>query len=474
MVKNFLKNYWPFLLIFLLILIVYFPVFSLYFTQDDFFHLKMSQANSLSDFLNFFSPRNPYGYSFYRPLTTQVYLFLTRSFFGLQPLFFHLVPFIFFLVNSVLVFKITEKLLKNRSRAPLLSGVATFLYAINASNLGSLAYISNFQEIGMAFFLFLSFWLYLKNQKWAFLLFVLALLSKESAIVLPLILLTYEFLIGKKEWKKTLPFWFILGFYGIFRVAPLASGATGGVYQPVFEPIKIINSYFWYLLWGIGLPEMLIDFVGPGLKIDPKFILFYRREAQTIFVFSFLFLVILVLGILKSSRKEKSKEVFFLLWFIIGLLPVVFWPWHKFSYYLTVPLLGLVGFIIALSRNLPKVLLGLAVFSLFLISLTTINLSWDTYWVVTRAKIAENLIDDLKQEYPELPPGASLYFKNDPQYPIIIGFGNSSTQAYYTLSGENGPQVIYDDFSLKVYYEDIEKPPEGESVFTLVARIRQK
>jgi hypothetical protein len=108
------------------------------------------------------------------------------------------------------------------------------------------------------------------------------------------------------------------------------------------------------------------------------------------------------------------------------------------------------------------------------VSLTTIHLSWDTYWVITRAKIAENLVNDLKQEYPELPRGASLYFENDPEYPLILGFGNSSTQAYYTLSGENAPQVIYDDFNLKVYYEDLEKPPEGEEVYSITAKIKQK
>ncbi len=470
MVKNFLKKYWPFILIVVFVLAIYLPIFSLYFTQDDFFHLKMGMISSGGDFFRFFSFQNPYGYSFYRPLTTQVYTFVVKSLFGLQPFFFHLVSFLFFLANIFLVFKIFGKLFKSKS--PILPLGGAFLYAINASNLGSLAYISNFQEIGMAFFLFLSFWLYLENKRIAPLFFVFSLLSKESAIALPLILLGYEFLLGKKEWRKTLPFWLVLGFYLVFRIGGGLPDTS--VYQLDFNLKRIINSYFWYLLWGIGLPEMLIDFVGPGLKIDPRFILWYRREAQIMFSASFLFLIILALGILRSSKKEKSKELFFLLWFLVGLLPVIFWPWHKFSYYLTVPLLGLIGFFVVLLKNLPRVLMFVGVFLLLVISLTTISLSWDTYWVITRAKIAENLVNDLKQEYPELPRGASLYFENDPDYPLIIGFGNSSTQAYYTLSGENGPQVIYDDLSLKVYYEDIEKPLEEEEVYSIIARIRQK
>ena len=468
-----IKKYFPLFFIFLVVLVIYFPVFSLYFTQDDFFVLKMGTAKSLSDFFNFFSFHNPHGYAFYRPLTTQVYNFLMKSLFGLQPLYFHLISFIFFLANIFLVFKILEKLLKNKGPAPLLGGLGgAFLYALNASHLGSLAYISNLQEIGMAFFLFLSFWLYLDDKKIAPLFFVFSLLSKENAVVLPLILVVYEFLLGQREWRKTFSFWLVLGFYLIFRIGGGLPDVS--VYQPVFTPLKIINSYFWYLLWGIGLPEMLIDFVGPGLKIDPRFILYYRREAQIIFSASLVFVLLLAGSILRSPKKEKPQEVFFLLWFMIGLLPVIFWPWHKFAYYLTFPLLGLVGFMVLLLKNLPKALIGVGVFLLLVVSLTTIHLSWRTYWVITRAKIAENLVNDLKAEYPQLPQGATLYFENDPEYPLILGFGNSSTQAYYTLSGENGPQVIYDDYRLKVYYEDLEKPPEGEVIFSIIAKIKQK
>jgi hypothetical protein len=463
-----IKKYFPFFFIFLAVLAIYFPVFSLYFTQDDFFVLKMGTAKSVSDFLNFFSFHNSYNYAFYRPFTTQVYAFVMKSLFNLQPLSFHLVSFIFFLANIFLVFKILEKLLKKKS----LSFLVAFFYGINASNLGSLAYISNFQEIGMAFFLFLSFWLYLEDKKIAPLFFVFSLLSKENALVFPLILIVYEFLLGQRGWRKTLPFWLVLIVYGLLRLG--AGLPDVSVYQPVFTPIKIFNSYFWYLLWGIGLPEMLIDFVGPGLKIDPRLIIYYRQEIQIIFSASLVFALLLAGSILRSSKKDKSQEVFFLLWFMVGLLPVIFWPWHKFAYYLTFPLLGLVGFLVLLLKNLPKVLIGVGIFLLLVVSLTTIHLSWRTYWVITRAKIAENLVNDLKAKYPQLPQGATLYFENDPEYPLILGFGNSSTQAYYTLSGENGPQVIYNDLSLKVYYQDFGKPSEGENLFTLVAKIRQK
>lgn len=466
-----LKTYWPLFLTFLLAVFVFLPVFSLYFAQDDFFHLKMGMAEGVKDVFLFFSFKNPYGYTFYRPLTTQVYTFAVRSFFGLNPFFFRLTSFSFFLLNLYLVFKIVAALTKNKN----LGFLASFLYAFNASNLGSLAYMAAFQEIGVAFFFFLTFFLYLKDKKLAVLTFVLALLSKETAAVLPAVLVIYEFLLGERKLKKTLPFWFILALYVLFR---LASGLPESlVYEMNFSPIKILNGYLWYFLWGLGIPEMLIDFVGPGFKINPNFLIWFYRPSQIIFIASFLFLLLLGMAIFRSRGQDKKTDAFFTAWFLVTLLPVIFWPWHRFSYYLTVPLLGLVGLFAALLKNLPKALIFLAVLLLFAVSITTVRISQETYWVIARAKIAENLISDLKSQYPQLPKAAALYFQNDPEYPMILGFGNSSTQAYYALSGENGPQVIYDDFTLQVYYEDLEKPPSppasGE-IFPIVAKIRQE
>ena len=74
-----------------------------------------------------------------------------------------------------------------------------------------------------------------------------------------------------------------------------------------------------------------------------------------------------------------------------------------------------------------------------------------------------------------MPKGAQIYWKNDPNYAIIKNWGNSSTQAYYALSvaGRDALQLIYDDNSLKVYYEDIEKPQNFENTFQVVAIINQ-
>jgi len=462
-----MKKYWPIALLFLLFLGLYRFIFNLYFTQDDFFHLKMSLASNFSDFINFFSFENHFGYHFYRPISTQVYNFVVVSLFGYNPFFFHLVSFFFFIANCFLVFKIMNKIIQKETFAWL----AAFLYGVNASNVGSLSYIANFQEISMAFFAFLTFWFYINKNRIFILIFIFALLSKETSLVLPFIIIAYELLLGDKKWQRVLPLFLILGIYGILKIS--AGLPKVSVYQPIFSLKKILNSFFWYFLWGLGLPEMLIDFVGPGLKFNPELFIRFGKEMLVYFVGVFAFLGLFIFGLLKLPKIDRKTIIFFFLWFFVGLIPVIFWPLHKYVYYLTLPLLGLSAAMTIVLKSFSKPLCYLGIFLLTVLSVVTINLYQKTYWVINRAKMSQKIIEEFQKDYPILPKGAVVYFVNDPVYQRIPGFGNSSTQAYYALSGENAIQLLYHDLSARVYYEDIQKPQENtEKLIKIVAKIQ--
>lgn len=464
-----MKKYWPIAPLFLLFLGLYRFIFNLYFTQDDFFHLKMSLASNFTDFINFFSFKNPFGYTFYRPISTQVYNFIMVSLFGYHPFHFHLVSFLFFIANCFLVFKIVNKIIQKEN----LAWLAAFLYGVNASNIGSLSYFSNFQEISMAFFAFLTFWFYINKNQIFILIFILALLSKETSLVLPFIIMAYELLLGDKKWQRFLPLFLILGIYGILKIS--AGLPDVSVYRPIFSLKKILNSLFWYFLWGLGLPEMLIDFIGPGLKFNPGLFLQFGKEMRVYFVDVFAFLGLFMFGLLKLQRKDRKTIIFFFSWFIAGLIPVIFWPSHKYVYYLTLPLLGLTALLAIVLRNTSRFGYYFGILLLIIISVTTINFSQKTYWVINRAKMSQKIIEDFQKDYPILPKGAVVYFVNDPDYPKIQGFGNSSTQAYYALSGENAIQLLYNDQTIRVYYEDLEKPPEllqnSSNIIIMTAKI---
>lgn len=156
-------------------------------------------------------------------------------------------------------------------------------------------------------------------------------------------------------------------------------------------------------------------------------------------------------------------------WFIISISPFLFLSQHKFAYYLEVPLLGFTGLLGLVVKNSSKLWQFLLILFFLTTSVLTVRFYEQNYWVVGRAKLSEKLVSQLIREYPKLPKGATLYFKNNPKVGFISqDWGRPSTQAYYALSGENGPQVIYNDDTLKVYYEDITGPPKTKDFFEVV------
>jgi hypothetical protein len=274
-----------FLLIFVAPLILFYKAFFNFFAADDFFVLKISTAPSPKEFLQFFSLKETYGDPFFRPLTDKIYPLLVKSIFNLNPLPFHFFTFTFFIANTFLVFKIIDFLTKNEKIAIF----SSFLFSINASNFLSLYWITLFEQVCMTTFFFLTIYLYLKKSNYALVTFCLALLSREGAISLPFVLLIISPLFPTKKGKSLLPFFVILFFYLLLRIG-LGYMPTEKNYILSFSPKNIFNNFFWYILWSFGLPEMLLDFIGPGLKINPNFVNWYLIHG-VIFLFSMLILI---------------------------------------------------------------------------------------------------------------------------------------------------------------------------------------
>lgn len=221
---------------------------------------------------------------------------------------------------------------------------------------------------------------------------------------------------------------------------------------------------------------MLIDFVMPSFKLNPTLMRYWGNYFIIIFA-SFAFLVlILVLNTIKllfNNREffKDKKFWFFVFWFPITLLPVIFLPQHKSSYYLTLSLPALwtvVGLIILAGYRSLKVIFIMAALLLFA---TTANLATTTYPAAVRGKLAERIIKEITTTYPTLPKGAVIYFKNDPDYPKLTAeWGGSSRQVSFILNGSDALALLYQDPTLKVYYEDMGEPPKGK-IYEITAKI---
>jgi len=120
----------------------------------------------------------------------------------------HLLGFFVYFIGVYYLFKIIFHLSKNKFLSYLTAG----FFAINFTHVFQLYYLGTFQEIFLFTFLTISFYKLLtgKNTQ-AIIFFVLALLSKETAVLFVPFLIIFKFFVNKKiQWRKLLPY-IILG-----------------------------------------------------------------------------------------------------------------------------------------------------------------------------------------------------------------------------------------------------------------------
>lgn len=394
---SFVKRNIAFLFIFLISFIIYFPSLFVFYTNDDFFLLKISQANSFSQFINFFNlTKGPDGLGMYRPLTIQLFYFLSWRFFNLQPMILHIISFLVFFGIIYLIYKLVIDLIGNNKIAL----ISAYLYAVSATHFGHLYYLATFQELGMTLFVLLSCLSFIRRKNvLSLMFFILALMSKETAVITPLLLALiyfYQKIRGfrvrktKKFILSMMPFALVLTIYMGFRVFSYGF-ASGDSYVWEFSVRKLANTFVWYFVWALNLPETLIDFVGPGLKINANLFIYWSEEIIPILILFFIqgigLVVMFVKVLMQKSIKFKPELnrvlVFCVCWFVVSLLPIAFLPLHKFTFYLTLPL---VSSVFGISYLLVKSKFGDFFIVMLLVvwtilSVLTIRHSIETNWI---------------------------------------------------------------------------------------------
>ena len=171
--------------VFLLVLLIYGKFLNLYFSQDDFFHLKISQTDgTIKEFLKLgtfrpFEQRG--GIYFYRPIFREFLFNIYYGLFGLNALPFRLTQFAIHFVNITLVY-IIFNFIFNRKTAAL---AGALFFAVAAANVGIISYLAGGIQVAGALVFYLSgvlsFIKYLKSKKTRYkilttLFFLLALL----------------------------------------------------------------------------------------------------------------------------------------------------------------------------------------------------------------------------------------------------------------------------------------------------------
>ncbi|NMB56897.1 hypothetical protein GYA19_03095 [Candidatus Beckwithbacteria bacterium] len=452
-----LKSYLIFIIFLVITLLFYIDSFSHFFYQDDFFHFYISQAHSIREFIDFFNPINKFSYQIYRPLSTQVFFFLYQKIFGFNHFIFQFIVLLLLSLNCFLLFKIISKYI-NHNLAFLLA----IFYLFHHQNIGIAYYLSTIQTSFVVLLTLLSLLaIQQKRQNWqikVFLFYFLSLFCHEiiifNSFIYIFILLLEDLNNLKKEKKLIIALSSMTILFIIFRLYFVNNQFFQNThYSLSFSPKTIMNNLMWYIFWFLSVPEYVINFVGSGFKPLPPLFNQYLRESMFSLIFLFVNLVIFSFLILKS--KFNQKIILYFAFFIISLLPVLLFPWHKYVYYLPV---ASIFVIIALSLIIKKnhnSKVYYLIFSLLLITAFATNfVDRKTSYNFKRGRFAAIMRQQL--DFSLLKNGnKKILLANDPSFQVFSkDWGSTSSQAKIVLRDDIGIKLLSQNPHLMIYYED--------------------
>lgn len=394
------------LLLFLFSAALYFNTLSHEFVFDD---VTLIQQNPQVIELDWLSIIWQGGY---RPIRTLSYA-VNYALGGDDPFGYHLFNLLLHAGNVVLLFILLLLLTGSR----VVAGVAGLIYAVHPVQTAAVAYVSGRKDLLAGFFLLLGFILYvlyrgkLSKKGWvllSYLAFLLAVLSKEVALVFPALLLLID---SRQEWEErgglTLlqslsgavrrhPLQYlcfaVLGFLATYWVifineASRMEGYWGGtVWTNLGTSFKL---FVHYLRLSIFPSPLIADYLGNVFPISKGFL-----EPATL---AAVIIVIVYLAVAWKVFQRNPLLSIAMFWFLLLLLPVLHLvPFHEIAadHFEYLPMVGVslaagIGFSSLLRKLGMPVLLWTVLGFLLLgcvLLVTERNRDWkssETLWAAT-------------------------------------------------------------------------------------------
>jgi len=325
-------------IIVLLGLISYINIFNHQFLWDDEFLIQENVfIRSWKNIPQIFSTCSGAGAgrldNFYRPIQLLAYTGI-YSLFGLQPWAFLSLNVIIHLINACLIFFLIKKLFKkvySPNGQNFLAFLTSLLWVVHPIHTEAVTYMSAIADPLIVLFGLSSFICYInfKQKKETYLLifslilFILALLSKETIIIFPGFLFIYELFFSKKNWGKYIH----LVWYFIISIAYLILRLTTLNFVNTFNFYNTSNIYTEHLSVRIftflaSLPKYYSFLFYPvNLHMERNFPIFDSIFSIDVLI-SLLILVILGLVIYSLFKQKRFYLTFGIFWFFIGFLPM--------------------------------------------------------------------------------------------------------------------------------------------------------
>jgi len=286
-----------------------------WFFGDDFSLLLLAAFPEKEFWEAFFQPR---AQGTFRPLSERLFFYFFHGWFGFDAFPFRVLVFGTQIINLWLLAALTNRLTRNR-----LAGLAAAsLWGIHHGLSGSMTWTSAYNQVLCAFFLLVSFLLFLRfaesgqkryyTAQWV--TFALGLGSLETMVVYPVLLVAYVLIANRRLWRHAAVM--LLGSI-VFAWLQLGAAPTAseGVYQTDFGLASLADGFWHYTQRALVADELA------SLAIA------------------------MVVGALAFAAYQAWRGVllgvFLLGWFAITLGPYLPLPDHRLDYYLVLPSMGI-------------------------------------------------------------------------------------------------------------------------------------
>lgn len=444
------KSIWAvFLAIFSLSLALFFPSLSYYFFQDDWFVLNWARTGDLASFFSFRT-----DIIYWRPLSMPLLFAAANFLFGLKPLGFHLLAFAFYFALIIAVYKLFQILTSQR-----LALIASFLYATWPIHYMSLSWLSTTSYIIGPLFETLSFIFFLKfiaDKRtiflvYCFILFLLGIASSEFTLVLPFIFLAYTLIFKKKFYAKAFIAFIVVDFIYLLLRFIIFSIPARGDYQPIFN-LQLFNNFIWYLAWSLGLPESFKSLIFPSLPAQSIKVI---SQFWAISLPVFLLFLLLARQIFVNLKTNLRLYFFGLIWFSIGLAPIITLGKHSYPMYLSFAGLGFLYLVTSTFKNAKNLILISLLILWTFISFANLQFTRVTHWIRNEQAVSRAYINYAREIVKNPPPNSVFLFKPanmsfSQKNQFVLVEGEDTLQQ--SLNNQNAIQVIFNDSTLKSIY----------------------
>ncbi|MAC95381.1 MAG: hypothetical protein CMC96_07755 [Flavobacteriales bacterium] len=336
----------------------------------------------------------------YQPISTIFYA-ITYQFDGANPFNFHLLSLIFHLLNTFLAFTIFRKFGIEKIYALLL----TAIFSLHPMQVESVSWVSAFSNLVFSTFYLLALIQYLKfcsKTQWKYygltlLFFLLSLLSKSSAVTLPLVLIAIDYFLKNKiqlnNWLNKIPFFVLSVTFGLITIFSRESAGHLSDLSVQFEWLEriflISYSVLFYPFKWLFPFELSVFYPYPEVTNGLLPWIYYAAP-----------IVLLLLLYLVWKHREKSflvlGSLFYLLSISVVLQVIPIGNQLTTDRYLYLPMLGLLLIVYGLSKSIKTDKL------IYLFGVWAVVLSLGAH---QRTKIWENdqlIWEDVIEKHPEV------------------------------------------------------------------------